>query len=204
MDSSWSDLFSRQVRVLRSGRGLSQAQLDRAAGRRGTWTAKLESGALTAPDRATVYRLAEVLGVDAEGLWRLAAMARLEAADAEALATVVGTESHGELTDDEVRLLRALRRLDEIGARAPGATVVSLLRLGNLVSTRDVAGAHGGPDARTLTAALDALDAGSHRTARAALDLLVAFADGVRAERDRLGFATPEVPAPPRRRRRTS
>lgn len=209
MDSNgdgWAKAFRTRLRTLRTGRGLSQAQLDSAAGRKGTWTAKLESGALPAPDRATVYRLAELLGVDAEGLWREAALARLESADAQALATVLVVEerTRDELKGDETRLLRALRRIDEAGARAPGTTSASLLRLGNLVATRDVAAAEGGPNVRSLAAALDVLDAGSHRTARAALDVLVAFAEGVRAERDRLGFVSPDEIEPRRRRRRTT
>ncbi|MFZ5475266.1 MAG: helix-turn-helix domain-containing protein [Myxococcota bacterium] len=204
--SRYAGAFRSHVRSLRVSRGLSQAQLDRAAGRKGTWTAKLESGALPAPDRATVIRLAELLGVDAAGLWREAALARLEVADAEALAVVLPAEQRGgdDLSDDEVRLVLALRRIDAAGDRTRGTTSAALLRLGNLVVTRDLAPAEGGPDARSLVVALDVLDAGSHRTARAALDVLVAFAEGVRAERDRLGFASSDEHAPGRRRRRTA
>lgn len=175
-------------------RRVRQAQLDEAVGRGASYTAHLEAGDLGPPDRAACERIAAALGVDAMEVWRVAALERLQRADAEALETVLADHVAGavvvDLLPDERRLVLALRSVDVAAGRDPGRASASLLRMANLVLTR--AAAEAGPSALEAVEALDRLDEAPHRSARAALTVLVNLGAMLAAERERLGFSTTE------------
>ncbi|MES2642506.1 MAG: helix-turn-helix transcriptional regulator [Myxococcota bacterium] len=203
---STTEPFGALVRRLRERRGLTQAQLDRATGRKPSWTNHLEAGTTPTPDQETCTRLAHALGVDGAEFWRSASYARLAETDPEALRTVLADRDEqravsAELGDDERRLVLALRRIDIGAGRPEGRTAASLVRLANLVLTRGHPAATSGPDVQAAARALDALDESSHHAARAALDIVVRIGHILEAEKERLGLAPAGPPPPPRRRR---
>lgn len=123
--------FRERLAVWRESRSLSQRDVDRAIDRMG-YTSQLERGKLRAPSKEDCHAIANLLGMDPELVWQVAAPERLESFDpalyewhqttksAPGLPAVLDALDEEtrtaldrvapELTVDELSLIEALRR----------------------------------------------------------------------------------------------
>lgn len=184
-----TETFGARLRDWRVRRRWTQRQLDAALDKGRSYVAQLESGKLIPPPRDLCELIGQHLAIDPEEVWRAAADERLRRLDADLHAMHgEGRGAGGEFTDDERRLIEAIRRIDA-QASPPHPLAPTLLRLANLLGTQwtrpDEAALHA-PE--RVVAALLQLDGCSHRTVARVMEVLVGVVDVVGLERESLGF----------------
>ena len=104
--------FGAKLEIWRTAAGWSQIRLEREVGKTKSWVSRLESGAITPPDKETCLRIGEALGVEGELIWRAAAKDRLRGFD-EDLLEYLQEASEYRITERERYLLEALRHIEE-------------------------------------------------------------------------------------------
>lgn len=104
--------FGSHLRDLRKARRLTQQQLADAVGIDFTYISKVENGRVDPPSEATIRKIADVLGADAEALLAQAGKVGPELKDAAAsepqLALLLRTIGRKPLTPDQYRRMREI------------------------------------------------------------------------------------------------
>lgn len=193
--------FGQQVRTWRLSREVSQRELERHIGKARGYVTHIEGGSMLPVERRTCDLLGERLGVAGAEVWAALMDERLRRARPEvrARATFNGT-ALGEISADEIALIRALRDIDAGHPEEP-PTAAAILRLANLVGGSALhLGVAPLEDPRAIIQALHSLNECSAWTVAEVLGVVVRVVAALERERASMGYARDDGTVPMKRR----